>query len=243
MKNTIILIPARLGSTRFPNKPLVDIKGKTMIERVCQQGAKAGISEIIVACSEIEVKEIVEQAGYQAVMTDPDLPSGTDRIYAALEQLKPEQQIEYIVNLQGDLPDIKPEIIKETLEVFKHIPNTDIATAVVPIADINIAQDPNIVKAVVDFSAANYAEAHYFSRSAVPYNAKTYYEHIGLYVYKKAALDKFVTLPEALLESTEKLEQLRAISAGMKISACLIPYQDKPISIDTPEDLARLLDS
>ena len=239
---TAILIPARLGSTRFPNKPLADINGRTMIERVCLQGQKAGISEIIVACSEIEVKNIVEKAGFKAIMTDPNLPSGTDRIYQALIEIDPNNEIEYIINLQGDLPDINPEIITKTVAILDKDKDTDIATAVVEIKEKSLESDPNVVKAVVNFSnAQELSTAHYFSRSKVPYNAPKFYEHIGIYAYRRSALEKFVNLPEGYFEKYEKLEQLRAIENGLKISSCLIDYKDKPISIDTKEDLAYLL--
>ena len=177
-QNTIILIPARLGSTRFPNKPLADIKGKTMITRVCEQGKKAGISEIIVACSEGEVKQEVEKNGFKAIMTDPDLPSGTDRIYAAMQQLENLAKVDFIVNLQGDLPDIDPTIISKTIEVLTENLDADIATAVIGIEEEGLEKDPNIVKAVVNFTQnQNSARCYYFSRSMVPYNAEKFYEH------------------------------------------------------------------
>lgn len=237
--NAAILIPARLGSTRFPNKPLADIKGKPMIVRVCEQAAKAGFSNINVACCEDETKSVVEQAGYNAVMTDPDLPSGTDRIYQAMQKIK--QDAEIIVNLQGDLPDIDPSIISKTVEALTNSPAADIATAVVAIKEKELEDDPNVVKAVVNFAQGEFSEVHYFSRSKVPANVPVLYEHIGLYVYHKTALERFVKLEQSYFEKYEKLEQLRAIENEMRIFACEIDYNLKPISVDTPEDLERVI--
>jgi 3-deoxy-manno-octulosonate cytidylyltransferase (CMP-KDO synthetase) len=240
MNKTLIMIPARLGSTRFPNKPLADINGKTMIVRVCEQAAKIKNAEIIVACSEIEVKTEVEKAGFRAIMTDPNLPSGTDRINAALKEVN--SSADLIVNLQGDLPNIDPSVIKDTIEVLEIDSKTDIATAVVEIDEDRVRDDPNVVKAVVNFSEnQKISTAHYFSRLPVPYNAPKHYEHIGIYVYRKKALEKFVSLSESYFEKYEKLEQLRAIENGMKISACLIDNDLKPVSVDTKEDLEKLL--
>lgn len=237
-----ILIPARLGSTRLPNKPLADINGQTMIVRVCNQAVKSGYKDIIVACSEIEVKDIVEQAGYQAIMTDPHLPSGTDRIYAALQQLSVSDMPDIIVNLQGDLPNINPEVISKTIDVLNNNIDADIATAVVEIRDNSLKNDNNVVKAVVNFSQHNMAApVYYFSRATVPYGVPKLYEHIGIYVYRRKALEKFINLEPSYFEKYEKLEQLRAIENGLKIYACEIPYDLKPISIDTQDDLDKIL--
>ena len=239
-----IIIPVRLGSTRFPNKPLVDIKGKTMIERVCLQAEKTSHKLIYVACSELETKKIVEKAGFKAIMTDPELPSGTDRIYQALLQIEADQKIDVIVNLQGDLPNIDPDIISETIEALISDEQADIATSVVEIKDQQLANDPNIVKTVIDFKEERKVnQAYYFSRSKIPYNAPKFYEHIGIYVYRRAALEKFVNLPESYFEKCEKLEQLRAVENNMKIIAKLIDFTQKPISIDTKADLDFLLES
>ncbi len=243
-ETTAILIPARLSSTRFPKKPLIDINGRSMIVRVCQQARKTGIENIIVACSEDEVKKEVEKFGFTAIMTDPNLPSGTDRIYSAL--LKSKLDFDIIVNLQGDLPNIDPDIINKTIKVLKKDKSTDIATSVVKISDKKDIKNPNIVKALVDFSKnQEFAKVYYFSRSVIPYNAIkkniSYYEHIGIYVYRKSVLQKFIELPESYFEKIEKLEQLRAIENNLIITACHIDKKQKPISIDTKEDLEKLL--
>jgi 3-deoxy-manno-octulosonate cytidylyltransferase (CMP-KDO synthetase) len=242
MSNIAILIPARLASVRFPNKPLIDILGEKMVVRVCKQAAKSKFSDIFVACSESETKNIVEEAGFKAIMTDPNLPSGTDRIYAAYQQIKREKDYDIIVNLQGDLPNIDPEIINHTVEVLELDKAADIATAVVEL-DYNsdLADDPNVVKAVVNFNDKNYNNVLYFSRAKTPHNTPILYEHLGLYAYRKEVLEAFVKLDVSYFEKYEKLEQLRALENGFKISACLITEQEKPIAIDTKEDLERLL--
>ena len=184
------------------------------------------------------MKNEVEGKGYRAIMTDPDLPSGTDRIYAALNKLPIMPDI--IVNLQGDLPNIDSKIIADAVKVLDEKPDADIATAVVEIKDEELVNDPNVVKAVVNFDNHNTAQAYYFSRSTVPYGAPKLYEHIGIYVYRKEALEQFVKLPQSYFEKYEKLEQLRAIENGLKIYACEIPNNLKPISVDTKEDLDRV---
>lgn len=239
MSEIAVLIPARLGSTRLPNKPLADIKGKSMIVRVCERAVESGYENIIVACCEEEVKLEVEKAGYKAIMTNPDLPSGTDRIYAALQELPICPDI--IVNLQGDLPNIDVSVINDTVKVLEDNAEADIATAVVEIQDEELRDDPNVVKAVVNFANDDAAQAYYFSRATVPYGASKLYEHIGIYVYRKDVLEKFVNLPQSYFEKYERLEQLRAIENGLKIYACEISYNLKPISIDTKEDLDRII--
>ena len=241
MSKIIILVPARMSSTRLPNKILADIAGQEMIIRVCNQAKLSGYSEVIVACCEEEVKNIVNKHGYKAVLTDKNLPSGTDRIYQALIQLENSHEIDIIVNLQGDLPNIEPTIISKTINVLQDHPEADIATAVVAIKEKELADNPNVVKAVVNFSQNQQSsEVHYFSRANIPYNATNSYEHIGIYAYRKAALEKFVKLAPTYLEEIEKLEQLRAIENSMRIFACNIPYKEKPISVDTKDDLVSV---
>jgi 3-deoxy-manno-octulosonate cytidylyltransferase (CMP-KDO synthetase) len=238
MSKIIILVPARMSSTRLPNKILADIDGHAMIIRVCNQAKLSGYNDIIVACCEEEVKQLVNNHGYKAILTDKNLPSGTDRIYQALTNLENNQEIDIIVNLQGDLPNIAPQVISKTINVLQNNPSADIATAVVEIKDKKLADNPNIVKAVVNFSQdQKSSEVHYFSRSNIPYGAKNLYEHIGIYAYRRNALEKFVKLAPTNLEICEKLEQLRAIENSMRIFACNIPYKDKPISVDSYDDL------
>ncbi len=242
MPNIAIIIPARLASVRFPNKPLVDILGEKMIVRVCKQAAKSQYSDIFVACSEEETKNIVEEAGFKAIMTDPNLPSGTDRIYAAYQQIKNEKNYDIIVNLQGDLPNIEPEIINQTVKILELDAKADIATAVVELDyDSELADDPNVVKAIVNFNHSKYNNVLYFSRAKVPHNTPILYEHLGLYAYRIKSLEEFVKLDVSYFEKYEKLEQLRALENGLRISACLITDHKAPIAIDTKSDLERLL--
>lgn len=237
---SIIIVPARLASTRLPSKPLVDICGKTMIRRVYEQAVKAGIGDVYVACSEDAVKAEMQACGAKAIMTNPDLPSGTDRIYAALCDIDPDREFDVVVNMQGDVPNIDPEIIRKTVNLLSSVPECDIATAVTKISDGESQNNPNVVKPVISFSDKDYSEAHYFSRAAIPYGEGEYYEHIGIYVYRREILERFVALSPSKLELREKLEQLRAIESGMRIFACLIDEDMKPNNVDTPEDLERV---
>lgn len=236
----IIVIPARLASTRLPQKPLADICGKSMIQRVYEAASRADCDQVYVACSEIEVKNEVEKIGGRAIMTDPNLPSGTDRIAAALAEIDKNRECEIIVNMQGDVPNISAKIINDSIKLLEDYPDCDIATAMVKIQDKEQAKNPNVVKPVCSFLEDKTAKALYFSRSAVPYNTENYFEHIGLYVYRRESLEKFVSLPTSKLEETEKLEQLRALEAGMNIYLREIDAKEKPMNIDTIEDLEKI---
>ena len=238
MTKTITIIPARLASTRLPNKPLADINGKPMIIRVMEQAYKADLGPVLVACCGPEISNIVESHGGIAIGTDPNLPSGSDRIVEALRQYDPSNSYENIINLQGDLPLIAPTVIRASL-----IPITeygfDIGTLGARINTQEDIQNPNVVKiATSAWEKCNdlaLAKAIYFSRLPVPANAESHYHHIGIYAYKRNALERFVSLPPSHLELTEKLEQLRALEAGMTIGVGLV--DGVPLSVDTPEDL------
>ncbi|HQS84444.1 MAG: hypothetical protein B7Y25_05955 [Alphaproteobacteria bacterium 16-39-46] len=235
LSNTIILIPARLQAQRFPGKPLAMLSGKPMILHVLEAVKKSGVQDIIVAAAEIEIQQVVEKAGFSCVLTDPNHPSGSDRIFEALQQLDPSCQKEIILNIQGDLPVLDTTIIPHLLEVFKN-PNIDIATPVTPFKETENPLDPNRVKAAVAWEKnKNQGRALYFSRSPIPFGAEIYYHHIGIYAYRRKALEKFITLPIGFLERTEKLEQLRALENGMWIEA--VKVNASPLSVDTPEDL------
>ncbi len=231
----LIIIPARLGSTRLPNKPLADINGLPMVVRVLEQAKKTGF-EVVIACSEKQVKDVVEAHGGVAVMTDPDLPSGTDRIHKALLE-QDNQDFDLIINLQGDLPIIEPELIIE-LSNFAEESGYDIVTAVTEIHDDAEKVNPNIVKPVITWQSEKYGKALYFSRATVPYNEGELYHHIGIYIYTKEALEKFVSLPESQLEKREKLEQLRALENNMTIG--VVKTDQIPIGVDTQEDLEKV---
>lgn len=238
-KAPVILIPARLGSTRLPNKPLADIGGVPMIVQVWRRAMEAGIGPVYVAAAESEIADAVIKSGGQAVLTDPNHPSGSDRIFEALSKIDPDRRFDAIVNLQGDLPTIDPALIRKVLEPFEE-PTVDISTLAVEISREEERSDPNVVKIAAAFdprSARRIARALYFSRATVPANPGPHYHHIGIYGYRRAALERFVRLQPGVLEKREKLEQLRALEAGMRIDVALV--DTIPLGVDTPADLER----
>jgi 3-deoxy-manno-octulosonate cytidylyltransferase (CMP-KDO synthetase) len=235
--NPIIIIPARLAASRLPGKPLADIHGEPMIVHVLRRAMAAGIGPVAVACAEAEIAEAVRRAGGRAVPTRPDHPSGSDRILEALQSLDPERRHDVVVNLQGDFPLIEPAAIRAALAPLAD-PAVDIATLVCPMRDAAERDNPNFVKAVVGFAPGQrIARALYFSRLPVPYGRGEHYHHIGLYAYRRAALERFVALPPAILEKRESLEQLRALAAGMRIDVALVDTHI--FGVDTPADLER----
>jgi 3-deoxy-manno-octulosonate cytidylyltransferase (CMP-KDO synthetase) len=234
---SIIMIPARMASTRLPGKPLADILGAPMIVHVWRRACEADAGPVVVACAEPEIADAVTAAGGRAVLTSPDLPSGSDRIFAALEAVDPDQRFDTVVNLQGDLPTIDPVAIHAALKPLAD-PEVDIATLVALIADAEERDDPNVVKAVVALApAADTGRALYFSRCPVPWGEGAHYHHIGIYAYRRAALARFVKLPPGILEKRERLEQLRALENGMRIDAALV--ETVPFGVDTQSDLER----
>lgn len=235
--NPIIIIPARMAATRLPGKPLAKINGKPMILHVIERAKSADLGKVIVACGEQEIAQVVQEAGETAVLTDPELPSGSDRIFQALEMIDPQNKHQIIINVQGDLPAINPQMIRDSLLPLAESA-VDIATLVAKVTHQDEKLSPNVVKAVLAFKPSErIAKALYFTRAVAPYGDGDYYHHIGLYAYKREALKKFIAFPQGLLEKREKLEQLRALENGLSISAVLV---DKaPFGVDTPEDLAR----
>lgn len=229
----LTIIPARMASTRLPGKPLADMNGTPMIVRVWQQAVKVGLGPVIVACDNETVKTAIETAGGRAVLTDPDLPSGSDRVQVAADIYDPHKAFDIILNLQGDMPLIQPDILRQTVEVLRGQPHADIATAVTETDDPSELSSPHVVKAVLGEDG----RAFYFSRSLIPHGAEQAFHHVGLYAYRRAALKRFCSLPPSKLEKTERLEQLRALENGMQIYAAII--DSAPAGIDTPEDLAR----
>ena len=236
----LILIPARMASTRLPGKPLADIAGRPMIVRVAERAAASGMGRVVVATDTEAVKSAVESAGFEAVMTRADHPSGSDRIYEALQALDPDGEVETIINLQGDLPTIEPEAVRQVLAPFED-PRCDIATLAVEILADADRINPNIVKLVGSPIAPTRLHALYFTRATAPWGEGPLYHHVGLYAYRRAALERFVQLPPSTLETRERLEQLRALEAGMRIDAELV--DTVPLGVDAPEDLeqARLM--
>ena len=234
-KKVIIIIPARLASTRLPNKPLAIIEGKTMIQRVYEQALKANLGEVIIATDGEKIANEIKKFGGKYILTNPDLQSGTDRIYSAYKLLK--QDFDIIVNVQGDLPNIDPNVISECVNLALEN-DCDIATVASKISDISEINNPNVVK----IALAQNGLALYFSRSAIPFSKNInddYFHHIGIYAYKKNALEKFINLKPSPLEKRESLEQLRALENGMKIAVKIVDAH--PLSVDTQEDLDKVI--
>lgn len=236
MKKVLTIIPVRLASTRLPNKPLADICGKTMINRVYEQALAANIGDVVIACDGDEIANEVKKFGGKFVITDPELPSGTDRIYAAYKKFHSDD-FDIILNLQGDLPNIDPKVIRDAAKAVQES-DCDIATVASKIRNDAEIHNPNVVKIAIAFKDEDLGKALYFSRAAIPFSKDAtgnYYHHIGIYAYKKAALEKFVGLPPSILERRESLEQLRALENDMRIFVKIVDAH--PLSVDTKEDL------
>ncbi len=233
----IILIPARMASSRLPGKPLAMIGDAPMIVQVWRRAIAAEAGPVAVACCEDVVADAIRAVGGRAVMTDPDLPRGSDRIHAALMALDPKGAHDVVINLQGDLPTLPPALLPRVLIPLAD-PAFDVGTLVTPIRNAAEAAASSVVKAVCAFrEGAEVAPALYFSRSPVPWGEGPLWHHLGVYAYRRAALDRFVSLPESPLEMRESLEQLRLLEAGMRIGAA--HAEAAPFGVDTPEDLER----
>ena len=235
--NPIAVIPARMASSRLPGKPLAEIAGEPMIVHVWRRALSAGIGPVAVAAGEDEIAAAVRRAGGVAVLTRPDHASGSDRVFEALGRLDPERKHDVVVNVQGDLPTIEPEVIRAVLKPLADSA-VDIATVAVEIADEAERDDPSVVKVVAGFAPGRtIARALYFSRARVPPGPGPHYFHRGIYAYRRAALERFVALPPGILEERERLEQLRALEAGMRIDVALVDMV--ALDVNTPADLAR----
>jgi 3-deoxy-manno-octulosonate cytidylyltransferase (CMP-KDO synthetase) len=230
----LVLIPARMAATRLPGKPLLDIAGLPMIVHVLRRAEEAGIGRVAVATDTPEIAEAVKAAGGEAVMTRASHASGSDRIHEAMLALDPAGKAEIVVNLQGDFPTIVPDTIRAALPPLDD-PAVDIATLASQIHTEEEDQAPSVVKAVGSPIAPNRLRALYFTRATAPHGDGPRYHHIGLYAYRRAALERFVTLPPSPLEQQEKLEQLRALEAGMRIDVAVV--DSVPLGVDTPHDL------
>jgi 3-deoxy-manno-octulosonate cytidylyltransferase (CMP-KDO synthetase) len=234
--NPIVLIPARMGATRLPGKPLADIAGTPMILRVVRQALEADVGPVAVAAADAEVAWAVEAAGGRAVLTDPDLPSGSDRILAALEALDPVGQHDVVINLQGDMPFVAPSVVEACAALLGAEPVCDIATVVAPEASPDDRANADVVKAVLALPlGAPHGRALYFTRSTL-YGDGPVWRHIGIYGYRRLALERFCAAPPSPLERREKLEQLRAMELGLSLWAAVVDAA--PISVDNPADLA-----
>jgi 3-deoxy-manno-octulosonate cytidylyltransferase (CMP-KDO synthetase) len=230
----LVLIPARMAATRLPGKPLMDIAGLPMIVHVLRRAEAAQIGRVAVATDTPEIAAVVTAHGGEAVMTRPDHPSGSDRIYEALRKLDSRGDADIIVNLQGDFPTIRTDNISDVLGPLSD-PAVDIATLAAEIHTEEESLNPNVVKAVGSPLSARRLRALYFTRATAPWGEGPRYHHIGLYAYRRAALERFVALPPSPLEQQEKLEQLRALEAGMRIDITIV--DTVPRGVDTPADL------
>jgi 3-deoxy-manno-octulosonate cytidylyltransferase (CMP-KDO synthetase) len=236
MPSPIIIIPARMGSVRLPGKPLALIEGRPMVLWVRDRAVAAGLGPVVVACAEAEIADVVSRDGGQAVLTDPALPSGTDRVHAACMLVDPQGAHDVVINLQGDLPTFEGADIARVMDPLAA--GYDIATLVAPITSADEAASLSVVKAACDFSRdETVACAPYFSRNPIPSGDGPLWHHVGIYAFRRDALSRFVSLPESGLERRERLEQLRAIEAGMRIGASRIAVA--PFGVDTPDDLER----
>lgn len=232
----LVVIPARLAATRLPDKPLAEIAGEPMIVHVWRRAVEADIGPVVVACDAPEIAAAVEAVGGRAVLTRADHPSGSDRIYEAIGRIDPGAESPIVVNIQGDLPTIAPSAIRACFAPLSD-PAVDVATLAVEITVAAEATDPNVVKVVGSPLAPDRLRALYFTRATAPYGPGPLYHHVGLYAYRRAALDRFVALPPSTLEKREKLEQLRLLEAGLRIDVALV--DDVPLGVDTPHDLER----
>ena len=239
IRNPIVMIPARLAATRLPNKPLAEIAGVPMIVHVWRRAMAAEAGPVVVASGDQAIVDVVEREGGRAVLTDPELPTGSDRIQAAISALDPAGAHDAVINVQGDVPMLDPAAIRVALAALAET-DADIATLAAVITDPAALQETSVNKVVAGFAdPARPARALYFSKAPVPWGDGPHYEHIGLYAYRRAALDRFVTLPRGVLEQRERLEQLRALEAGMRICVSLIDPAGLGVQVDTPADLER----
>ncbi len=235
--NPIVVIPARLASTRLPRKPLADIHGEPMVVHVWRRALAAAIGPVVVACGDAEIADAIAAVRGNAVMTDPALPSGSDRVMAALRDLDPNRDFNVVVNLQGDFPTIDPAVLRVVLDPLQD-PAVDIATLAVELHDPGDIRNPNAPKIALEIQAnGRTGRCVYFSRLPLQAGDGNVYEHLGIYAYRREALERFVALKPAGLEGVERLEQLRALAAGMRIDATIV--HTTPLGVDTPADLER----
>jgi 3-deoxy-manno-octulosonate cytidylyltransferase (CMP-KDO synthetase) len=233
-RDVLILIPARLAATRLPGKPLADIGGKPMIEHVIRRAEAAHLGEVIVATDSEPILAAVEKAGARALMTRTDHASGSDRIHEALQIADPDGRVRIVVNVQGDLPTLAPDDLRSAVALLDD-PAVDIGTLCAAITKDEERTNPNVVKVVGTPVAPDRLRALYFTRATAPWGEGPHYHHIGLYAYRRAALERFVALPPSMLEKREKLEQLRALEHGLRIDASIV--SSVPLGVDTPDDL------
>ncbi|MBX5155597.1 MULTISPECIES: 3-deoxy-manno-octulosonate cytidylyltransferase [unclassified Rhizobium] len=234
LDDVLVLIPARMASTRLPGKPLADICGLPMIVQVAMRAREAAIGRVVVAVDDARVFDAVSAAGFEVVMTSSDHQSGSDRIFEALKKVDPAGRAKFIVNVQGDLPTIDPETVRAALRPLEN-EAVDIGTLTTEIDNEADKTAPHIVKVVGSPVSDTRLRGLYFTRATAPYGKGPLYHHIGLYAYRRAALERFVALGPSTLERRESLEQLRALEAGMRIDVEIV--DTVPLGVDTPADL------
>ncbi|MDO3435766.1 3-deoxy-manno-octulosonate cytidylyltransferase [Rhizobium sp. CBN3] len=234
--DVLVLIPARMASTRLPGKPLADICGLPMIVQVAMRAKEAEIGRVVVAVDDPQVFDTVAAAGFEVVMTSKDHQSGSDRIFEALKKVDPDGKAKFIVNVQGDLPTIEPETVRAALRPLEN-EAVDIGTLTIEIDNEEDKTAPHIVKVIGSPISDTRLRSLYFTRATAPYGKGPLYHHIGLYAYRRAALERFVSLGPSTLEKRESLEQLRALEAGMRIDAEIV--DTVPLGVDTPADLEK----
>ncbi|MBX4933034.1 3-deoxy-manno-octulosonate cytidylyltransferase [Rhizobium bangladeshense] len=234
--DVLVLIPARMASTRLPGKPLADICGLPMIVQVAMRAREAAIGRVVVAVDDQQVFDTVAAAGFEVVMTRIDHQSGSDRIFEALTKVDPDGKAKIIVNVQGDLPTIDPQTVRAALRPLRN-EAVDIGTLTTEIDNEEDKTAPQIVKVVGSPVSDTRLHALYFTRTTAPYGSGPLYHHIGLYAYRRSALERFVSLSPSTLEKRESLEQLRALEAGMRIDAEIV--DTVPLGVDTPADLEK----
>jgi 3-deoxy-manno-octulosonate cytidylyltransferase (CMP-KDO synthetase) len=237
MADVLVLIPARMGSTRLPAKPLADLCGKPMIVHVLERATAAAVGPVAVATDSEEIVSAVAKAGGRAVMTRGDHESGSDRVHEAADLIDPERRAGIVVNVQGDMPSFEPGAIAAVLRPLSD-PHVDIGTAAAEIHDAAARDNPSFVKVVGSPVAKGRLRAHYFTRATAPWGEGPLYHHFGLYAFRRDALARFVALPPSTLEKRERLEQLRALEAGMRIDVAIVDRA--PPEVNTPEDLELL---
>jgi 3-deoxy-manno-octulosonate cytidylyltransferase (CMP-KDO synthetase) len=234
--NPIVVIPARLAATRLPNKPLADINGRPMIVRVVERALAAGLGPVAVATDSKDIATALSGSGAEVVMTRPEHPSGSDRIFEAIGKLDPDRRYDVVINVQGDFPTVSPGVIGAALG-----PLADADVAIATLAGEIVLEhertNSNVVKIVGSLVAPRRLRALYFTRATAPWGEGPLYHHSGIYAYRRSALERFVALPPSALETRERLEQLRALEAGMRIDVTVV--DEVPFGVDTPEDLAR----
>ncbi|MDP9128093.1 MAG: 3-deoxy-manno-octulosonate cytidylyltransferase [Pseudomonadota bacterium] len=234
-RHPLVIIPSRLAATRLPRKPLALIAGEPMIVHVWRRAVESGIGPVIIACDSPEIASVIEKAGGKAILTNPDHPSGSDRIWEALNAVEGNAVYDAVINLQGDLPTIDPAAIRAAWDILQDS-NVDIGTLVTETRNDEERAAPQVVKAALDLApGSSRGRALYFSRVPLPSGEGPIYHHIGIYAYRRTALEQFVAAPPAPLEMREKLEQLRALAMGLRIDAAVT--STVPFGVDTPDDL------